>query len=301
MQVPVPFDLIEGWRREQEHCGLLCQTIRRRIDDLRGFARFVSPTPLLEATRDDVNLWLDSRPLSAKTRYNLLSTLGCFYRWAIVEGLVEVDPTSRIRRPKLRRYLPRPMGGNDLEVALAAASPRMRAWLLLGAMTGLRCKEIAEADMQDLHLEHQPAVLVVHGKGDKERVVPLHPLVLIAVQASSSTRPGPLFRNARDTRFSPAAVSQQINAFLHGLGISATAHTLRHRFGTEVYRLSHDLRLTQELLGHASPTTTAVYAAWNPTESARVVEQLSLPIGMNGDQFDRPEAGKSMMSGTATS
>lgn len=270
---------IEGWRVEQEHAGLLATTIRRRTDDLRGFERFLAGKPLLAATKEDVNAWLDSRPLSAKTRYNLLSCLGCFYRWAVVEGLTDSNPCDRIRRPKLRRYLPRPMPTTDLEVALAAASPRMQAWLLLGAMSGLRCMEIAGLDVQDVHASADPPVMIVRGKGSKERVVPLHPIVILALQTGASRRPGPLFRNTADRRFTPAAVSQQINAFLHGLGITATAHQLRHRFGTDVYRLSRDLRMTQELLGHASPTTTAVYAAWSPMESAKVVQQLSTSGG----------------------
>lgn len=268
---------IQGWRVEQEHAGLLETTIRRRIDDLRTFERFLDEKPLLTATRDDILAWLDSRPLSAKRRYDLLSGLSCFYRWAVLDELTEVDPTARIRRPKLRRYLPRPMPRTDLEVALSAATPQMTAWLLLGAMTGLRCKEIAGADVQDLHVDQDPPVMVVHGKGDKERIVPLHPLVVLALQAGAAQRPGPLFRNAAGRRYSAATVSQRINAFLHGLGINATAHQLRHRFGTDVYRLSRDLRMTQELLGHASPTTTAVYAAWSPVESAGIVQQLEAP------------------------
>jgi site-specific recombinase XerD len=190
----------EGWRGEQEHAGLLPTTIRRRIDDLRTFERFIYPTPLLEASRDDVLAWLGSRPLSAKTRYNLLSTLGCFYRWAILDGLTEVDPTARIRRPKLRRYLPRPTANSDLEVALATAHPRMRAWLLLGAMSGLRCMEIANLDRQDVHDEADPPVMVVRGKGGKERVVPLHPLVAMALEDAGSHKPGPLFGVAADQR-----------------------------------------------------------------------------------------------------
>lgn len=272
--MPVMATPAEGWRLDQERAGLLPTTIRRRIDDLRGFERFINK-PLLDATRDDVNAWLDSRPLSAKSRYNLLSTLGCFYSWAVVEGITDVNPSTMIRRPKLRRYLPRPMPRNDLEVALGAASMRMKAWLLLGSLAGLRCKEIAGLDFQDVHYDQEPAVMIVRGKGDKERIVPLHPLVVIALQSAGSSRPGPLFRNNLDRRFSPAAVSQQINAFLHGLGIAATAHQLRHKFGTDVYRLSKDLRMTQELLGHASPTTTAVYAAWDPVDSAAVVNSLT--------------------------
>lgn len=275
-QLPPMTPPIEGWRVEQEHAGHLRSSIQQTTGIVRAFDRYLD-RPLLSATKDDVNAWLDSRPISAKTRYNNLSALSGFFRWAISEGLCEENPCDRIRRPKLRRYLPRPVASSDLEVALRAATPRMRAWLLLGAMEGLRCMEISNLDVQDVHRESDPPVLVVRGKGEKERVVPLHPLVQMAVDDACSHRPGPLFVSRTGRRFTPHGVSNLINRYLRGLGITATAHQLRHRFATDVYRLSRDIRITQELLGHASPATTAVYAAWSPKESAAVVRRLEAP------------------------
>lgn len=272
-------DPILGWAEEQHRNGLLPTTIRRRTGQIRYFRRYLD-RDLFTATRSDVIGWLDSTPKSAKTRTGLLSTLGCFYRWAITEGMTDSDPTDRIVRPRVRRYLPRPMPGNDLEIALAAATPVMRAWLLLGCLTGLRCMEIANLDRQDVLDTQEPAALIVRGKGEKERIVPLHPIVLLALQEAGSARSGPLFRSYRkrdNGRYTASYVSQTINAHLHGLGIAATAHSLRHRFATDIYRVSRDLRMTQELLGHASVATTAVYAAWSPKESAQVVAKLEPP------------------------
>lgn len=271
--------VVAAWGEQQRRDGLKPETVRRRCDDVRSLARFAAPRSVLDATRDDVEAWLTRNPpLSAKTRYGYLSTVHVFFQWAIVEELAERDPTARIRRPKLRKYLPRPIPPADLEVALRAADARMRSFLVLGALEGLRCKEIAGLDREDVQEYNEPPVLFVRaGKGDKERVVPLHPMVAMSLEVAGLPRSGALFTSRTGRRLQPADVSAQINRFLHGLGIAATAHQLRHRFGSDAYRVSRDLRLVQELLGHASPTTTAVYAAWSPHEAVQVVNQLTLP------------------------
>lgn len=269
--MPTP---LEGWRVEQQRAGLLETSIYHHVGLISAFEKFLG-RDALSATRDDIQTWLDSRPLSAKTRYDYLSCLSTFYRWCVFEELLDVNPCDRIRRPKLRRYLPRPIPGNDLEVALRAADERMRAWLLLGAMAGCRCMEIANLDTQDIHREGEP-VLLLRGKGGKERIVPMHPIVEMALDVVRPHKAGPVFI-VGGARIRPQRVSALVSQFLRGLGIDATAHQLRHKFGTDVYRLSKDIRLTQELLGHASPQTTSVYAAWSPSEGRRIVDLLESP------------------------
>ena len=276
-------DPVEEWRTDQERDGLLPNGIRRRVSEVRRFERHIAPLPLFDAQKHHVNSWIDSvrgsngQPAAPRTRYIYLSILGCFYKWAILEELTDHNPTDRIKRPKQRRYLPRPMPSSDFEVAMAAAGPRMRAWLCLGALAGLRCMEIAGLDRADVLDGHQPPILVIRGKGGKDRTVPLHPMVLMALQDVGLPAAGPLFTKRSGRRYSPQAVSSELNTYLHGLGITAVAHQLRHKFGTDIYRESDsDLRLTQELMGHESPATTAKYAAWNPVKGAAVVGQLSI-------------------------
>jgi integrase len=139
-------------------------------------------------------------------------------------------------------------------------------------------QEIAGLQRDDILERHEPPVLVVTaGKGDRERVVPLHPDVLAALRVFGMPKQGPVFIGSRTgAQLSPAAMSHAVGRYFRSLGIDATGHQLRHWFGTNVYRTSgKDLRATQELLGHSSPTTTAIYAAWNPTDALNAVVALA--------------------------
>lgn len=272
---PPDDELLASHRREQERRGLSELSIRNRQSELVRFATFIAPTPILEATRHDVLAWLDSRPLTHDSWRNALVHLRGFYRWALDEEYLEALPTARITPPRQRRGLPRPMPDADVARAIAAApSSVMRAWLLLGVFAGLRCCEIAGLEACDVREEG--TLLVRHGKGRKERAVPLHPEVVAALVALPMPVSGPLFPAPDGRPVAPYVVSQGMNRHLHRLGIASTAHTLRHSFATKVYRATRDLRLTQEMLGHSSVATTQIYAACDPATAAPAVHGLSV-------------------------
>ena len=201
----------------------------------------------------------------------MVSHLACFYRWALLEELIESDPTVRLERPKLRRGLPRPVASSDVRLALdQAPSAKVRAMVALAAFAGLRCGEIAGLDRNDVLDRRRPPVIhVVHAKGGRERIVPAHPVVLEALRAMPMPRSGPVFGRVRSHN-----VTHVLRDHLHACGVSASAHQLRHWFATSVYESSSDLRLTQELLGHASPTTTAIYTALAAAKASVVVGGL---------------------------
>ena len=161
------------------------------------------------------------------------------------------------------------MPGDEVRKAIGRADPMMKCWLLLAALAGCRCQEIAGVAREDVY-EETMRLHIVHGKGDKERWAPLHPDILEALKALPMRAEGRLWDETA------ASVSRKGNRFLHDLGISSTMHTLRHYFGTEVYRASKDLRLTQELMGHSSPQTTAVYAAADQSQASGVVGKLRI-------------------------
>lgn len=270
--------LVEGYVAHQRRRGLGERGIKRRRYTLLALGRWIQPRPLVEASRADIESWVDELVIAgieSRTRYWHISNLACFFRWAVLEELLDVDPTVRIQRPKVSRLLPRPIEQQDLDVALAAADPRMRAWLTLAAYAGLRAQEIAGLRRQDLRDRRSPPViLVVNGKGDKERIVPLNPECAAALRAFGLPRSGWLWPGQRGP-LQPGTVTKYCSRFLHGLGIDATIHCLRHYFGTEVYQRSgKDLRLTQELLGHSSPSTTAIYTRWDQRAGFKVVGEL---------------------------
>lgn len=274
--------LIGRYRLSLERRGVLASSIEKIRLELCAFARWLEPdTFLLVASREQIETFLDQRrtregrQLNSRTRYHWITNLHGFFDWAVVEELIEVDPTVRIVRPKQRRVLPRPIGDEDLELAVRTAPAQMRAMLMLAAFTGLRCKEIAELRRDDV-IEAKGLLRVVSGKGDKERIVPLHPDVLEALQCVPMPKTGIIFVRPRGGKFSANWLSATISRYLHEHGIDATAHRCRHWFGTSVYEHGHDLRVTQELLGHSDPSTTAGYVAYSHVNAAAAVASLSL-------------------------
>jgi integrase/recombinase XerC len=263
--------VITDYLRDLRRANLSRATVVRRRSCIFTLQRWLDPRSLGDATSDDLDRMLDERRVSPRTRYHWISHLHCFYAWGVARGHLPADPTATMIRPRLPKLLPRPIADADLEMALLCAQPTMRSWLCLAAFGGLRCAEIAGLDAADI----LPAVglIRVYGKGDKERMVPLHEHVACSLRGAGVAKHGPLWTPVP----TPARLSQQANQFLSGLGIDDTMHSLRHWFGTKLYASSGDLRLTQELMGHASPTTTAQYVAWHRPAAADAVARIELP------------------------
>jgi len=265
--------MLHAYREHQERRGLSTRTINKDGRCLRQFLDAVGQD-LDAVTPDGIDAFLDTRNLSARTRYWWLSTIHTFYRWAIRNGHAATDPTERMERPKLTQNLPRPIGTADLAFALSSAPPPERAMLSLMAFQGLRCLEVANLRREDvLDTATPPALFVAHGKGGKQRVVPLHGDTAASLRLLPMPRAGLVFGGVESWK-----VSQTVNRFLHGLGVDATAHQLRHWYATECYRDSHDLRMVQELLGHSSPSTTAIYTKLDMAMAAPVVARLSVAV-----------------------
>jgi site-specific recombinase XerD len=280
---PDTVGLLSAHVLHMERRGNTRSSIDKRLIDLRALARWLEPSSLLVATRQDIEAFLDHRrtaagkPITGRTRYAWLSHFNAFYRWAMIEELTDHDPTLAIMRPKIRRNLPRPIADDDLAAAMATAPPQIRAMLALAAYQGLRCQEIAGLDREDVLDTRDPAVIVVvKGKGGHQRIVPLHPEALSALRCLPLPRSGALFTRTRGGRHTPVTVSQGIGRFFASQGIVANAHQLRHWFGTGIYAVTHDIRLTQELLGHQSPDTTAIYVAWAAVDAAPAVAALHI-------------------------
>lgn len=250
-------------------------TITRRTYVLQRLATRIEPTPLVAASPGDLEAWLDSCSLSPASRNTYISHLRAFYGWAHDVGLVLENPTKKLHLARLPRRLPRPAALPDYQAAVETAEPMMRAWLLLAGLAGLRCHEIARVRRQDVRDRDQPpTLLVADGKGGHERVVPLHPAALAALRPFLHRGRGWLFEKQGGGRYRAGTVSVYVARHFHTHGFEWSAHNLRHWFGSNVYQLSHDLRVTQELMGHADPKTTTIYTLIDTTTSAPVVDSL---------------------------
>lgn len=261
---------IRDYLRDQRRRNLSDGTVDKRAYTLRRVQAHAG-VALIDVNREQIERWLDTCKISPRTRYAYISHIAAFFAWAIREGRVDVDPTARIVRPKVRTGLPRPIATADLRHALEqAVDTEVSAMLHLAAFLGMRCIEISRLDAADVLDSHDPPMLIAHGKGGKQRPLPLHPDALDALRRHGLPIYGPVFDH-------PAwRVSHIIRGHLQACGIRASAHQLRHWFATATYEESgHDLRMVQELLGHSSPTTTAIYTRWSQARAMDVVARLS--------------------------
>ena len=204
-----------------------------------------------------------------------------FYRFCFAEGLIERDVASLLDLPRAARVLPDTLGVADVVALLEAPSAetdvgvRDRALLELLYACGLRVSEALNLDLEDLSLDD--ATVRVIGKGDRERRLPVGDVAVTALgryldhvrprlvakasAADGNRRGGPVFVSQRGQRLTRMAAWRTIRsaALVGGVHGHVTPHTLRHSFATHLLEGGADLRVVQELLGHASITTTQLY------------------------------------------
>ncbi len=197
-----------------------------------------------------------------------------FYRFAYGDGLIERDVAAHIDLPRQPRLLPETLTVADVEALLDAAPDlRGRALLELLYAAGLRVSEAIGLDREDLVIDG--GYVRVIGKGDKERLVPVGDIALdwlarwleegrpalLALHHVAPARGGPLFLGDRGGRLARQGAFAIVRAAARraGLAEGVSPHTLRHSFATHLLEGGADLRIVQELLGHASISTTQLY------------------------------------------
>jgi len=270
--------LCHDYRASMERRGLKANTVALRLQVLRRLYDHVAPRSLLDVASADIEDYLDANKTSPKYRYTQLSHFHNFFAWTLRQGLVDVDPTVEVERPRRFKGVPRPITDADLAAALERADPETGAMLALAAYQGMRCAEIAGLHFEDILGHLDPPVLIVRdGKGSKQRILPLHPEAWAAVtRYRTERRTGPVFTQWRDRPAQAVYVSQHGNKYLHDSGTDATMHQMRHWFASTLYQSTRDIRMVQEMLGHASPDTTAVYAAFSPGAATDAVRALKV-------------------------
>lgn len=261
--------------------GLAATSLASYRQDLLAWAKWLDRSRskrLLDAERADIESFLAAQfRTKAKTTSiaRRLSSLRRFYRLQAVEGVIESDPTLRVRAPALSRHLPKSLSEKQVEALLQAPAVettlglRDRAMLETLYATGLRVSELVGLKLGQLSFE--AGVVRVLGKGSKERLVPLGEealawlgryLATARVGLAGKAKPDAVFITARRGPMTRQAFWQCIKRYALKAGIAATAlspHTLRHAFATHLLNHGADLRVVQLLLGHADITTTTIY------------------------------------------
>lgn len=241
---------------------------------------------LAELSRDQV---------SARTLAAHLSAIRSLYRWMAAEGIVEGDAVSAIASPKLPRDLPGVLTTQQVEALLKTPDTSTPAGLRDAAMlellyaSGARISELAALNVESISWSER--TLRLWGKGSKERIVPLYrraldvtrlyieegrpELLARAKRRDLATGPHPLLISARGNRMSAAMLRRRFHtlATLAGIPADIAPHAMRHTFATDLLEGGADLRSVQELLGHASLSTTQIYTHLTPDRLKRAVAQ----------------------------
>jgi integrase/recombinase XerD len=264
--------------------GLARLSVTAYLRDLGQFAATLESQklsrPLLRARGEDVRRFLNglfSNQLDGRSVARKLSALRHFYKYLLLDNVIDRDPTLNIETPSQWKVLPKALSreeatalvesmatpGNALQAALAL---RDRALLELLYASGLRASEVIGVGIEDLKLEQ--GYVLVRGKGDRERIVPLGRAAAEAVTAYltaarpllSGERRSPLLFIARGARpISRQRVWQLVDRASRAAGRHASPHMLRHSCATHMVENGADLRTVQTILGHADISTTQIY------------------------------------------
>lgn len=244
----------------------------------------------IRAYRKDIESFFDSAPddvksgdiraflagqltggLQKSTASRRLAALRSFFKYLHLEGVVEVNPARLVTSPKLPGHLPRFLTVDEIFAMISGpdgegvGSARDRAILELLYSSGLRVSELAGLDLTDLKIDD--AALLVHGKGKKERLVPVGRKAIealrgyLAVRYGTGSSENAIFLNKRGGRLTDRSIRRIVLRYAQKLMISGkvSPHTIRHTFATHLLHGGADLRVIQELLGHSSLSTTQKY------------------------------------------
>jgi integrase/recombinase XerC len=268
------------WMRQRGHSE---NTIYCRGRFLARLGAALAPVPVLEADAAMLAGWRAGLRISSEAIASYVCAARTFYSWSVAAGLRDDNPAALLPVPRVGRRLPRPIPETSLMAAVEAAPPRIRPWLVLAGWCGLRCCEIAYLQRSCILDEVTPPVLIVAAGATKghapERVIPMSAFVLAELAAADLPASGWAFprRDGRKGPNRPFLISHLANKHLHEMGFSETLHQLRHRCLSELYKSTLDLRLVQDIAGHASPTTTSGYAAYAKPNAVRALGALAVP------------------------
>lgn len=245
-------------------------TVRLRMRHVRHLARRVQLT-LADEHHLTVALG-ETRHLAADTRHSILSSWKLFYRWAVARRFVLLDPTLLIEQIPVPVRMPRVAPDEAVQRGLVNATPRDRGLVMLGRYACLRLTEITTLHMRDRRGE----VLLIRGKGDKERYVYVNQPLGVALDLLEELLPrGHYFPGETDGHLHPQSVHKIIKRVT-----GWNPHALRHAGATAAYRGTGDLRAVQEMLGHASLSTTQRYLHLDDDARRRVA--AATEIGWSG-------------------
>lgn len=260
--------------------GLSGNTLTAYSGDLLEVTRFLKESGVSQwgevSTQHLANyLQTCGETLSERTRARRIAALRAFFRFLEIQGKLTPNPAARLHFPKASLSLPKVLSGAEVQALLDrpdATKPlgmRDKAMFELMYASGLRVSELTELTLQQVRLDH--GYLIVRGKGDKERLVPIGELASDALKdylesarsglLKGRVNPPEVFVNNRGQKLTRQGVWKLIKQYAVQAGIqqNLTPHMLRHSFATHLLENGADLRSLQAMLGHANISTTQIY------------------------------------------
>ena len=271
-------------------CHLAVNTVVAYSRDLKRFYQWLADRRLAGLTISDLAsypAWLAEQSLGPQSVTRHVASLKVFFRYLQLEGVLSDNQADLLNSPKLWRRVPQVLSESQVNQLLSAPRPadplwlRDRAILELLYATGCRVSELASLKIRDLHLAER--YCLCHGKGDKQRIVPLGTSAINAVRRYMDKERGELLAKKSDSsdRFLLSArgsglrrerIWELIKKYAVRVGIpnDISPHSLRHSFATHLLAGGADLRQVQEMLGHASIATTQIYTHVDHTRLQKV-------------------------------
>lgn len=267
---PIPKEweaLVDKYLIFLRSAGLAETTIGTRRQHLHFLARRIDAKPT-DVTGDLLVAFVGAQNWATESRRGRTNTFKLFWKWASRSGHLT---NAGKHLPKVRALpgVPRPAPDRVYMRAIMQTDVRTRLILRLAAECGLRRGEIAVIHSDDMMDDLVGWSLLVHGKGGRQRIVPLTPGI---AHELNSLDDGYVFEGQINGHLSPRRVGELATAALDG---HWTLHTLRHRFATRTYQIDHDVFAVQELLGHASAETTRRYVQRDRSRLRMLVERAA--------------------------
>ncbi|PIQ83700.1 MAG: tyrosine recombinase XerC [Candidatus Omnitrophica bacterium CG11_big_fil_rev_8_21_14_0_20_63_9] len=263
-------------------------TCRNYALDLSQFFQFLGHQRLDAVTALDIRRFVASQSTQQRARRTIARKLSCvrsFFRFLCREGTLEHNPAMAIPTPRLEKRLPSFL--DEAQAARLLDVPTTEKWLGLRDRafletlysTGMRVSELVGLNLEDV--DDISGTAIVRGKGKKERLCPVGSTALKAIDAYLAVRPKKLkvpyalFVSQKGTRLTTRQIERLVQRYVHTAQLSASIHphSLRHSFATHLLDRGADLRSVQELLGHASLSTTQIYTHVTAQRLKKVYDQ----------------------------
>ncbi|MFX0088082.1 MAG: site-specific tyrosine recombinase/integron integrase [Candidatus Hodarchaeota archaeon] len=233
---------------------------------LNGITKTIENATTADLRRFFLHLKRD-KSYSPRSLHRKICSIKSFYKFLKKEGFVSINPAENIESPKIPKSLPTTISIEETLALLATPkNVRDKTILFLLYGTGLRVSELSNLDVDQLDLENR-IIHVVAGKGNKDRIIPLPDLIIpilenYITERNSNFKDSALILNRSGNRLTPRSIQRIVKKYKKEAGLDdkvVTPHTLRHAFATHLLSNSVDIRVIQELLGHASLSTTQLY------------------------------------------